>query len=509
MLLFPTGHDSLEGRRWPYVTIAVIILNAIAFAASYNSINRDSEELWVTKLRILMLEADHGYVEKTPEVQQMIDEFKSGQPKLWARIDDPQRPPQDMWDIEMREFEPAKAQAEMDALSEQFVAQRANSVLEKYAFYSNKKEWHRYITASFLHGGWFHIIFNMWFLWLAGTVIEDSWGRAIYAAFYVLGAYAALFAHTMGSPNSVIPTIGASGAVAALMGAFLVRFATTKINFVLAMWFGFRPYFWKFKLPAFVMLPLWLATQLFWAMMLSGVEGGGVAYWAHIGGFAFGVVGALAMKFSGLEHKVSKSIDDEVGWSADDRLVKAGELMALRTDEAIAELNSLLAEKPNDIDALKLLVSAHWKKQDMPAHNAALAQLLSAQVKAKQMDAALDTLDEATHHGLLDSSSPATGHLPPATDFMSLCRHLESQQNFERAAAEYERYAQLFPADRMSVYALVAAARLQLKQLGNRSEAARLYRAAQASPVPHLDWDDAIARGLRDAESAPQPVAAQ
>ncbi len=502
-MLIPTGHESLEGRRWPYVTIAIIVLNAIAFAATFNSIDRESEELWLTKLRILMLEAAHPYLEKTPDVQEMIDKFKAGQPKLWARIDDPNRPPEDMWDIEMREYESWKAQAELDTLTEQYNTQRANSVLEKYAFFSHKKDWYRYITASFLHGGWFHIIFNMWFLWLAGTVIEDAWGRAIYTAFYALGGLAAMLAHTAGNPGSVIPAIGASGAVAALMGAFLVRFTTTKINFVLMLWFGFRPYFWRFKAPAYVMLPLWLATQLFWVMMLSGIEsGGGVAYWAHIGGFAFGVAGALLMKFSGLEHKVSKSIDAEVGWSADERLVKAGELMALRTDEAITELSALLAEKPADVDALKLLVAAHWKKQDMPAHNAALAQLFSAQVKAKHFDAALESLDEAVQHGLFDSSASSPATLAPA-DFMALCRWLESQQNFERAAAEYERYAQLFPKDRMSVYALVAAARLQMKQLNNRSEAARLYRAAQASPVPHLDWDDAIARGLREAEAQP------
>jgi hypothetical protein len=106
------------------------------------------------------------------------------------------------------------------------------------------------------------------------------------------------------------------------------------------------------------------------------------------------------------------------------------------------------------------------------------------------MDAALQNFDDFVNSG--------SENFPPA-EWMQLIRWFESQQNWERAAGEYERYAASHPTDRMAVYSLVSAARIQLKNLNNKSEAARLYRAAQSSPIPHLDWDDAISRGLREA----------
>ncbi len=87
-----------------------------------------------------------------------------------------------------------------------------------------------YLTANFLHGGWMHLIGNMWFLWLAGFVLEDVWGRWLYSAFYLIAGAAALQFYAWSNPGSITPTLGASGAVAALMGAFLVRFPKMKIE---------------------------------------------------------------------------------------------------------------------------------------------------------------------------------------------------------------------------------------------------------------------------------------
>ncbi len=140
----------------------------------------------------------------------------------------------------------------------------------------------------FLHGGWLHIIGNMWFLWLFGNNIEDSMGHLRYAIFYLLVGVAAAFAQILASPASPIPTIGASGAIAGVMGAYLVLYPRVRIQTLFIIFFFIR----IFAVPAWIILLEWFAIQL-----ISGAAtpqtGGGVAFWAHVGGF---VTGALLIK---------------------------------------------------------------------------------------------------------------------------------------------------------------------------------------------------------------------
>jgi membrane associated rhomboid family serine protease len=448
-------------------------------------------------VRTLLLAANHPYVEKTLAQQQVIDSFQRSNPSLWKRLSDPRRQPEDSWDLMMRGYEPEEASREMATLGQQLDQMLSTSMLERYAFVATKRLPSTYVTANFLHAGWLHLIFNLWFLWLAGSVLEDAWGRIIYPMFYFAGGAFALWAQATSSPHSIVPVVGASGAVAALMGAFLVRYFKTKIQFLFIWFFGFYPRFWRFKSPAYFMLPLWLGTQLFWAAMDS--EGGGIAYWAHIGGFGFGVAVALGMKHSGLEKKVDKAIEQQVGWTADERVVRAGEMLVANPNGAVAELEAVAREKPDSMEAWEMLERAYWQKQDFEHHRQALATLVRLHVKQKDMDGAWQRYEEFVSGG---------GEKLPAAEWMQMCRWLESKQNWDRAALEYEKYARAYVSERMSVYALVAAARIQMKNLNNRSEAARLYREAEKSPVPHLDWDDAIRRGLREATS-PEPVAAR
>jgi tetratricopeptide (TPR) repeat protein len=276
------------------------------------------------------------------------------------------------------------------------------------------------------------------------------------------------------------------------MGGFLVRYFKTRINFLLIYFIGFVPRVVKFQSPAWFMLPLWFLTQIFWALLLG--NSGGVAFWAHIGGFAFGVGGALLLQVTGLEKRMDAAIEKEVTWQADPRVVRAGELMEKhQLDEAMAELRAALAEKPGLLDAHNLLIQATWRKQDMPAHREAIAAHIHALVKAKDLDTAWQDYQDFLNAG---------GESIAACDWIVLCRYAESKEDWERAASEYEKYAAAWPQEKMAVYALVSAARLRLKKLDQREEAARLYRAAESSPVPHIEWQDAIKRGLYEATSA-------
>jgi membrane associated rhomboid family serine protease len=148
----------------------------------------------------------------------------------------------------------------------------------------------RLITSAFVHADWLHLIGNMFFLWLVGAALEDRWGRVRLALFYLFGAIASALvfsAHHEGSPTILI---GASGAISALLGAFLVCFARMQIQFV--CWFGRA--IGRFDAAASVVLPLWLAEEMLRAWMANTVPGqSSIAFTAHIGGFLFGFAPAF------------------------------------------------------------------------------------------------------------------------------------------------------------------------------------------------------------------------
>jgi membrane associated rhomboid family serine protease len=143
-------------------------------------------------------------------------------------------------------------------------------------------------TSMFMHAGWEHILGNMLFFWAFGPEIEDVMGPLPFLLFYLLGGVAATFAQVLVDPTSTIPNLGASGAIAAVMGAFLITYPRDQIKTVVILGWFVRVTF----IPAALMVGLWFLTQLFSEVgALAQVQtGGGVAYMAHIGGFIFGAV---------------------------------------------------------------------------------------------------------------------------------------------------------------------------------------------------------------------------
>lgn len=149
------------------------------------------------------------------------------------------------------------------------------------------------VTSMFLHGGWMHLIGNMLFLWVFADNIESTVGSARFLVFYLLGGLAAHAAHIYFNWNSTIPTVGASGAISAVMGAYLVMFPVSRVK-VLVLLFTFR-------VPAILFLGFWI-----WQQWLNGTatlnvptaESSGVAWWAHIGGFVFGILAGLYFRLN-------------------------------------------------------------------------------------------------------------------------------------------------------------------------------------------------------------------
>lgn len=142
-------------------------------------------------------------------------------------------------------------------------------------------------SSMFMHGGWMHLLGNMWFLWLFGNNIEDSTTRPRFIAFYLLCGVAAALAQVAANPESIVPMVGASGAISGVMGAYLVLFPRVKVFTMVPLGF----YATSVALPAWAMLIYWMVLQIVsQAASTLGEQEGGVAYLAHLGGFAAGVV---------------------------------------------------------------------------------------------------------------------------------------------------------------------------------------------------------------------------
>jgi membrane associated rhomboid family serine protease len=143
-----------------------------------------------------------------------------------------------------------------------------------------------FVTSMFLHGGWLHLIGNMWFLWIFGDNVEDSLGSGRFLVFYLLVGLAAGAAHYFVQPSSAVPTIGASGAIAGVLAGYMVLFPHARVTTLVPLGIFLQ----VMELPAVVLIGLWFALQIGSGLLSLGWAGGGVAWWAHVGGFLAGIV---------------------------------------------------------------------------------------------------------------------------------------------------------------------------------------------------------------------------
>ena len=140
--------------------------------------------------------------------------------------------------------------------------------------------------SLFLHGGWLHLIGNMWYLWIFGDNVEDRMGSWRFLGFYLAAGFVAAVLHSALNPGSPIPTVGASGAIAGVLGAYAMAFPRARVMTLIPIFFFFQ----VVAVPALVLLGIWFVFQFIAGTMSFGSGSGGVAWWAHIAGFAFGFI---------------------------------------------------------------------------------------------------------------------------------------------------------------------------------------------------------------------------
>jgi membrane associated rhomboid family serine protease len=412
-MILPIGHEELSVRRLPWVTFSIIAACVLVFLFTDTS---DLEQASGSPERMEEAAAywrEHAYLEADPTIREHVAyDVMPNQRRQYLetlrtmaeglRPQDPQAR--------------AEQQEELDRLTELALGLvqpegGEDNTYQRWGFIPDAPRLHTLVTHAFVHGGWLHLIGNLFLLLLAAPAIEDRWGRPLFAASYLLAGCAGALLHMGLAHGSSLPLVGASGAIAGMLGAFLVRLWSTKIRFAYFFMIGFRPTWGTFEAAAWVMLPLWFGNELlqaaFWTS--AGVASG-VAYWAHIGGFLFGAATALAMRALKIEERfIDAGIEAQIThYSANPVLEEA---MAAREQGDVGRaLELLLAEwrrKPDEDLALALWDAAVACAQpDLGAP--ALASAVRSAVRRGDFAVALQ------HWSTLSSGAPGA-FVDPAT----------------------------------------------------------------------------------------------
>jgi tetratricopeptide (TPR) repeat protein len=249
--------------------------------------------------------------------------------------------------------------------------------------------------------------------------------------------------------------------------------------------------FWPLWVRAYWLLPLWAGMEIYYGKALG--QGDGVAHWAHVGGFMFGALAAVGLRYSGLEQQANKMIEAKVSWTTDPEFLQANDLIENgKLDEAAVILNKYLTEKPDSLGAWNMLRAIHWRRNEIPACRDVASKLCVLNTEARMYEAAWLDYEEFLNLG--------GDNMPPAI-WLELCRVPEERGDYKRALREYERLAGAHPAERQGLLAQLSAARILLRRLDRPDHALRLYEAASASAVAHLDLEREIESGIREAKT--------
>jgi membrane associated rhomboid family serine protease len=444
MILLPISHEDLRTRRWPAVTAGIVVVT-IAASSSFLLRERAAEQtLRETRREAMLYWRDHLYLRYRP--------------------DQPADAAEEELSPELTRFLPKgheDEQRHLDGLVASLKKQEEDLPVFRWAWIPAKMSAIALVSHQLLHGGVLHLGFNLWFLLLTGINLEDRWGRRVFPFFYLACGAVAAFAHAYFTAQPSRPMIGASGAIAGAMGAFLVLFARTKIRFF--YWPNLRGQS-TFLAPAWLMLPLWFAGEIFDGIMTPS---DGVARFAHVGGFAFGALFAWGMKQSGLDRKLDTQIERALVSERDPRLTEADAMIqAGRFGEAFAQLDALVAERPAELDARLLLLRASEVSGDSLRRADAFAGLIGAYGRAGRLDPMLSLYSEAV-------AAKADGSVS-AADRVRIAKTLEERGDAVGADDAYRRAHGGVATDVIAVRAMYAHAALAARS-GDKDEAATLY----------------------------------
>jgi len=294
-MLFPIGHEETTVRRMPWVTLTIIGTCIVAFILTAIAPSGEERVAFAEREAVEYF-LDHPYLE--------LDQQLKGHTYYSLRHQRDRQdifPPDDLDELQLQ-------QRELDALVEALYAARDSTPYFRWGLVPTQQRPVAWFTHMLMHVGLFHLFGNLFILYLAGPPLEDAWGHFPFAVFYVVAGLVAAFFFIAGYPEIDEPLIGASGAIAGVMGAFAVRFWKTRITFFYFFFF-IKIYTGTFAAPAWLVLGLWVLGQLAfasgWWAFVSMADMGNVAFEAHIAGFIFGVAVAFLVRKLAIEERFS------------------------------------------------------------------------------------------------------------------------------------------------------------------------------------------------------------
>ena len=345
-MLIPIGHDQATVRRMPWVSFSIIGLCLVVFISTVIAPG-DEEAVTEAEVRAVEYFIAHPYLEIDPQLKGF--RYYS----LRQSRDAGSAPPSSAGSLR-------DEQQTLDELTVEYFSARNRLPFWRWGLVPADIKAVNLVTHTFVHVGLLHLLGNLFLFYLVGPAMEDAWGRPLFAVFYLLSGVAAALVFVARYPSLVEPLIGASGAIAGVMGAFAVRYWNSRITFFYFVWM-IRIYQGTFSAPAWLMLGLWAVGELAFAMgvwaFFSIADLGEVGFLAHVGGFVFGVGFAFLVDSLRIEGRFIEPVHDRVETVHDSPAVET--LVELsrqgRLEEAMRGLEALLAKHPEDADAAAAL----------------------------------------------------------------------------------------------------------------------------------------------------------
>jgi membrane associated rhomboid family serine protease len=479
MLLIPIAQENDTVRRTPWVSYVLIAVNIALFtliAATYAP--RRQAEVKARGEEALQYIVARPYLELPAALAKVTtSEFQQFLAHRRAQLTAQHVPPPE---------ERTREQAELDTLAVRLEQAVQWLPARRFGYAPASGGVFAALSSMFMHAGWLHLLGNMLFLFLSGPFIEDLYGRTVFTAMYFLAGFTATAVFSLHNPESTIPLVGASGAIAGVMGAFLFRLGTQRIRFLIFPIPIIPMLRFKAWLPAYVVLPLWLAQQFWYAH--NSDQGPGVAWWAHIGGFAFGAVVAVGMRLLRAEERwINAGIEREIAIVQHPGLEKAvdartaGNLVLARR-----EIRGVLTAEPQNVDAWTESYEIAVAEGNWDEAGRAAQRVLEMHVRKGEKDLAWRFISDACER--------VAGALP-IRFLMSAAAFLEKEGDGRTALDIYQQVVARAPVDPAAFRASFRCGEI-LRQAGDPRGARTAYEQARAHPACVEPWPATIDRAL-------------
>jgi membrane associated rhomboid family serine protease len=488
----PIGNENSTVRRLPWVTFSIMAVNVVIYYVTLPVVGSQQDQLMKLGTRLEQFVQQHQELLADETVRKKLTEIglmSKGESEEIAEQMTKSPTIESDYKEWLRGVEAQNLRQELDSKITAFKEAAQESIWYKYGLAPNGN-WkiHQLITSAFLHGGTLHLFGNLVFFFAVAFSLEDLWGRGVFLGFYLLGAAAACIPSLV-SPAGV-PSIGASGAISATMGAFLFRLPKTRIKLVCIP--GITPIWWLRLLCGFrtliVMVPgyIYLASYfieqvVYWYFDKKAGSTSNIGYSIHISGFVFGASFALLMKLSKYEEEhINPKIEAMVSFSAAPAVNQALEALDKGNAEmAERKLRAHLSKQPNDTNAMLAAIQVYQQISNFDRLNMMSARLIRQHLANNDREAALYAYDSLLSAFPDDKVAPKI----PARDWLAICEYLRESDMNREAAVEYERLVNSCPDDPLLGRAAVQGGEAALF-VADVERALKLFKRAESIKAP-------------------------